>query len=342
MKTKKKRNSENDRRVIVPAVIINILFLSSIVYLVSSFYDGSDSEALAADVERIEVDPGEYPGIEYETVEEALIEANSQLGVMAYGDIQTIDSGDESFVGRLFRDYEIGDELYWELGDSQTEVYLEAYNGAIIFYDRLDWFEGSLSEGQIESEAYLIANQFETLPADREGPSTSYETTFSFIENIDNESDEVSDLDYWTVRYDRVKEQITTEDHIRMMLCPNGYLGLYRKVWYMDWTGFSPTYTVSKENAELTAKTYHDTEYGDNNSVIMDTYKLIVRPNYFWHVPESPLDEEDNPILAYGLPRQNVWVVLISDDNDDQFVFHVDGKNDKIVGGDFTFEYYIT
>jgi hypothetical protein len=324
---KKDENSASIRAKTIFGIVVNILLIGSILFLALDNGQAPIPSAGASYLEFEEVDPSEYETIDYDNAEDAVDAANDMLDDMLTGHIQTIDDeDDDNFTAMLIRDYTMGDVIYWSLGDSDTTVFLHAFDEEIIHYFNMEYFPGSMNQAQIESQAATIAGQFATLPTDRQGPSTTFEDDNIVITStdIDDQSETVAEYDYWYVEYDRVKDNIQAEDRILVVLNPNGYLACYIKVWNMALGSLSTSYTVSQASAEATALN----DAGPGSSVT-DTQKMIVRPNDNWG--EDP---------TWGTNPMCVWQVDVRDADDNAILYHIDGNNNVIVGGDFTFGYY--
>ena len=311
----------------IAGILVNICIISSILFLVMDGSNTTIPSAEAYDVDMEEVDPIEYPGIQYSNGNVAAIAANEILDDMLIGNIQIIDTEDiDNFTARLIRDYSMGVILYWHLGDIYTTVFLEAYNGEIIHYSHVAWFTGDMIEAQIEDQAEDIATQFAPLPQDRIGPDSSFEIGAMVETTIDVETEEEVDLshDWWYVDYTRVKNDISAEDCIMVVLHPNGYLACYIKVWFMDLETLSTGYSVSQAQAEATAFTATGP-----GSTVMTTRKMIVRPNHNWDLEPQ-----------WGLDPMCVWEVQVKDVDNNLWVYHINGNTNEIVGGDYAYEYY--
>lgn len=312
---------------IVVVAAINVLLLYSLFSFL--FYDGLDEGTVTAASEmRVEADPNTTEGIIYTTPETALSQANNQLDDMTVGDIETIDNED-SFNAGFYRDYEMGDIYYWELYDSDTIVCLDAVSGEIVLYANNIHRTGSMSSSQIESQATTIANGFCALPGDRSGAVTTY------LENVLTEYDEDPEdpeqnnttvHNLWTVEFTRTKSGINAEDHIRLVLAPNGDLVTYRKYWNMDLQSLETYYSVTKPQAEITAL-----NAAGAGSTVHSSEKMIVRPNYSWSTN-----------IEFGNDPCAVWEVYVEDSDENLCIYHVHRTSNTIIGGDFVDGYYET
>ena len=342
MKRKKIIKKNGDRRSdVILAVFINVVILSFLLFILRDIVNsgaGDHNNVSAAVNDRIEVGPQDVEGIVYGTLSQATTEANIRLGYMYIGNIQQIDTNDDSYYGFLYRDYEMGNCVYWEIGDAETYIYFEAITGEILLYDHTAWYPGTISEQQAIYVADDIAEQFCQLPYDRQYPTAEFVESIRFIERHEYGENE-SAHHYWVVVYNREKENIPAEDNIRLKICPNGYLGFYYKVWNMDLPSLSTSYTVSAGEAEDIAMDYLE-EQLEPNGTVEDSFKMIVRPNYGWKVPESPLDEDEDPTVAFGLAAECVWEVWIRTDTFHLYIFHIDGNMPELIGGDCIDGYY--
>ena len=246
---------------------------------------------------------------------------------MTEGGIYTIDDTD-FYNAAFFRDYELGDIYYWELWDSDTSVLIDAKSCEIITYMQIGYHEGSLMQAEIETRAVIIANQFSFLPEDKAGPDTIFEvgsitqatTNYEDFEDIE----EISN-DWWYVTYDRTKDSIHAEDHIILILAPNGDLISYRKHWNMDLSSFGTSYSVSEGLAESNAL-----DHAGSGSSIVSSEKKIVRPNHYWTME----------YFQYGLDPVCVWEIFVKDVDNGLRTYHIHGNENTIIGGDICEEYY--
>jgi hypothetical protein len=294
-----------------------------IIYLIFLSLNNSENNVnnvKAADIPNEEVDPGLIPDAELKTIEEAVTEANNQLSSMEYGNIYTIDIEDDYFFGRLIRDYEMGDIFYWDFGDSDTDVSINAYSEEIIKYLHYEWSDGSISQSQAENSAIQIANQFAQFPSQYSGPSTDFIGISSYYEyNASTESTTFFERNQWCLRYNRTKNQINTEDHIEIWLHLNGDLGYYYKCWNMPLDSFSTTYSVTEQEAVETAL-----DAAGEGSSLEFYFKNIIRPNRYW----------DDEGLSYGESPSLAWEVWITDSEERVMIFHINGIENEIIGGD--------
>jgi hypothetical protein len=245
---------------------------------------------------------------------------------MSVGNIYTVDDEDPDFHAFCYRDYSMGSIIYWELEDEDTTVFIRADNEEIVYYEHTGWLPGSMSEPQILSQAQVIAIQFASLPPDKENPEAHWLDSVISIGDITQEGDDdaTSLYSYWEVTYNRTKENIPAEDHIRVLLLPNGYCSLYCKEWNMDLDTFSTSYIISQSQAQSIALAFVG-----GSSTVEDIYKLILRPNNFWG---EDLEFGNNPCCA--------WVVYVHDEDDNLCVVHVDGNTGEVIGGDAIFNCY--
>jgi hypothetical protein len=121
------------------------------------------------------------------------------------------------------------------------------------------------------------------------------------------------------LEYDRLKNDIITEDHIDIWLNPDGSLYFYGKVWNMDLDEFSTTYTVIKDDAESTALSMTG-----QGSAINWSQKKIVRPNSYW----------DGNGFDFGASPCCVWDIGV-DFEGNTYIYHIDGNSNEVVGGDY-------
>ncbi len=327
--SKYKNQNDNNRFPIVAGVAINVMIIFSIVFILYEGNNGNDGLVSGSSDPWIKLDPEEYQNLTYSTSASALEETNDQLSEMLVGDIQEVDSEDEDYTAFLIQDFEIGNVIYWKLSDSFTSVYLDANTGEIIFYSTDNWIDGSLSQSNIESQAYQIASQFCTVPSppDRSVPLTSLETPLSGVGFESEETSTQYDYPYWYVEYDRLKTNIHAQDMIRLIINPNGYLHCYYKIWNMDLNGFSTSYSVTQTSAEATAITH-----AGPGSTVQSVEKRIVRPNEFW--------TNENEIV-FGEDPKCVWEICVKDAEDNLRIYHIDGNlAQTISGGDFFYSYY--
>lgn len=340
------RNIGDDKRTKKPsfiAISANICFLILFLAFVMNLKTNSNSNVNAEAVRREQIEPDNYNDLEFSTSVEAVDEANSILLGMTdenlYGVIYTIDKENPTFMGRLFIDYNLGGCIYWVVEDDFTSVSIDAYSGEILSYDHTGWSDGAYSAAQSESRAENIIEYFleSSIPSNSEGPVTSSHSPLTWS-GMD-QSGEVAEEEwtYWYVQYNRTKDNINSVDTIFVMIDLSGNLAYFNKAWHMDFSALDTTYSVTQSQAESTALTYDGT-----NNEVKRSEKRIVRPDYFWVVAESPLDEITNePYITYGLPPVCVWEVWIKDSEDNLCIYFVHGQEDRIVGGDFSHEFYL-
>ena len=156
------RRSEENTKVItkrrIIGILVNVLLLASILLLLNSQIEVPTVEGSI--ITREEVEPGDYEDLLFETNISALADANIQLGGMTHGNIQLINEADPNYIGTLILDHEIGDIIYWELSDDNTEVYMDAFTGEIISYYNSFYETGPLPQPGAEALAEIVANQF--------------------------------------------------------------------------------------------------------------------------------------------------------------------------------------
>lgn len=325
---KKKRRRER-----ISQIFIGIILGSGILLMLSLFLGAQNSEVMIASAStsmREEVEAEDYEDLTYSTVNEALTEANGQLTVMNTGDIYTINENDNEFTARLFMDYLRGGVLYWELGDSGTTIFIDAYSGEIYHYIHYsEWSEGEIDQEDAEEQAEIISMQFADLPKDLTRPETDFKVLYKSI-GMDPVSLEFTGnvtKDYWCVIFYRVKDDIVADDHIRLYLDPTGNLHSYEKVWNMDLTDVCTTYTVTQESAESTALTC-----AGEGSISETTEKMIMRPDYFWTEGENGRIFGEEPVC--------IWSVYVEDSDHNLRMYYIHGTSGNIVGGDFASFYY--
>jgi hypothetical protein len=321
-------DKNNPLRQSILGIAANILIISLLVLLINGRNptDNNDGDALANPEPFIELDPNLYSWLPLNSAQSALTEANIQLSLMYIGNIQTIDT--QEYTAFLIQDFQKGGIIYWDLDDSSETVCIRADTKEIISYSSLGYYPGTMSEGQIITQATLIAGQFATLPSDRENPSVNRDVTYSdeAFEGDTNTSS-VTDVECWFFEFVRSKETVLSEDEIQMKLSLNGYLHSYDKTWNMELDTLQILYPVTQEEAESIALA----EAGEN-SVVQDTFQRIVRPNNIWTLGE----------FAYGLDAVCVWEIWVEDFEQNLRVYHIDGALAEIVGGDFAeYWYYV-
>lgn len=324
-------------------IVINaVLFL---LILSLAILEGPNTITNAATTPRTSVDPSSYNDLYYSTDSQAASNINTQLAGMgntnSYGTIYQIDTQADEYSGLFFLDYEIGGVRYWEIGDEETEVYSDGVTREILCYYHGGWFNGSLTQQQIQDRAENIAEYFlgGSLPSDAENPWIYERVTLQKVVLApDTGNQQTTNCRYWYVQFNRTKaatpDDIPTQDFIRLTLNPNGDLKYYLKVWEMDLSQLSTTYTVSQTAAETTALTYD----GIDNSVYK-TSKIIVRPDYFWPVAESPT-KDGVPVVAYGLDPVIAWEIWVQDSSDNLCIYYVHGTENRVVGGDMIEEFF--
>ncbi len=321
-KDKRNKKDKRDKMIITAvAISINIFLIFSILYIGLNVHLSNNVSGY--DVNRIEVNPNDYEDIIYDNYNDSASAANSQLDDMTYGNIQTLDFEDEDFSGKLILDYERGNILYWSLSDTNLTIYLMAYTNEIIYYHYWGYSYGGLDQEEIHTQGVLIASQFYSLPSDRQGPSIVFKDNQE-IRYYDNETTgEISNetFDWWYLTYSRYKNGIETEDFIRIVLFPNGYLNIYSKVWYMSLSGLSTNYIVTQQQAEATALAHA----GVNSSIDV-SQKLIIRPNNYWIGN-----------WTFGCDPICAWSIKVIDGEDNYRTYHIDGNTNIIIGGDFVY-----
>ncbi len=298
---------------------------------------GEDDAGHDVTTDRVAVFPACY-FIEYRTWEEALEAANARLSGMKCAPVNYIDGDSGDFTAMFYLDHEMGNILYWELSSGGVEVCLNPYSGEIIRYWQCDYYSEArnLTQVQIEEIAEEVADELlpgSGLPREHEEPWTRFREnaiTYGSI-NDDTGEETTTTRSFWRVRFNRTKDSITTTDHIEVSLDRDGNLRSYRKVWYMDLDGLNTDCRVSGEEAENAAIEF---KFKGQDCSVRKTEKMIVRPDYYWIVPDSPVDEEGYPSDAYGLDPRVVWAIHIEDAHGNLCIFHVDGMNCRIIGGD--------
>lgn len=307
-------------------IIMILLLIFSLFLFLSTVPDNDQNMVKAYPIYREEKSPEEYQDLTYATIEDALEAANIQLADMTHGNIYTIDGEHDDFIGRLFLDYFMGGEIYWELSDPDTIIYIDGYGGKILYYDHTGWTTGTLTETQILDQAEFVAEQFEEIPDDAEEPEAKLRTPITAIAvNVETNGTLTDEYDYWFVQYNRSKNGIIAEDNIRLMLNKNGDLHVYTKIWNMDLASLSTTYTVAAGEAEYTAS-----QHAGGNSTVQESFEKIVRPNEFWSTGD----------FQYGTNPVSVWEVWVQDENNTLRIYHVHGTQNTIVGGGVVPCYY--
>ena len=336
------KNKAVDKKMGVGIGVNAILFILILTGLSMSFGD-DHGDVQAATVPKEEIAPANYPDLTHNNVEDAINHVNAHWlqnmvnDPTTYGTIYLLD--ELSTEGELFLDHEMGGIIYWELDDGEITVLLQAYSGDIIKYSPNEWTDGSKTQQEIETRAENIINYLcDGIPDDSMGPDIYEETTIQSIGvDVETYEETVTNYDYWYVWYDRIKDatpDLITRDFIKLMITPNGDLAYYKIVWNMDLADVDISYPVSQSEAENTAL-----EYTGEGSSVSSTVKRILRPDYFWLVPGSPLDEGE-PVMVYGLEPVAVWNIEIRDANDNLCIYYVHGIENRIVGGDFIYDYY--
>ena len=264
----------------------------------------------------------------YDTCEEAVSEANGQLSSMTEGNIYLINDSNVDFMGRLILDHNMGNILYWELSEEETIAYLDAYTGEILYYDHTGCTMGTLTQQEIETRAEIIAEQFAALPSDISQVNSELIESYSTVKyDAENNETLLTEYYYWYIDYNRMKDGIITEDHLRLLLNRNGDLQTYYRIWNMALNELDTTCAVTKTEAENTAH-----QAAGQNSTVHESSKMIVRPNCFWD------DEIEG--FTYGEAPMIVWVVYVEDWQKNQLIYHINGKINTIVGGNIITYYY--
>ncbi|MDG6224983.1 MAG: hypothetical protein QCI82_05665 [Candidatus Thermoplasmatota archaeon] len=315
-----------DKKLLINGILataISIIVLTTIIYINKNNNDNSYS-VLGQTIKRIEDNPDNYSGLQLPTGNDALASANSQINNMTYGNILPINSQDEDYQAKFYHDYSFGDIQYWEIVDSTSTVYILADTAEIIYYSQNGMVQGSLTEQQILYQADLIVRQFATLPGDLDlVPYVDWRENVITSVGINDDTQQQtinSDLSFWIVCYNRTKNNIKSEDHIQVLLLPNGDCSLYRKICNMDLKSVNTNYAITKQQAENSACNF----IGDNPTVI-NCYKKISRPNDFYG------DEG----IQYGTLPKSVWEVVVSN-SDGTYIVDVDKDNmNLILGGDY-------
>ncbi len=306
---------------------VNILLVLIIIALLINFIphkDDLDNQVHAATVSR---EATSTAGMTLDTSSEALQSANNQLDDMNTGNIVTIDGNSPDFYAISYRDWKRGNIVYWELEDQDTTVFIRADTEEIIYYEHTGWVTGSMSENQILTQAATIAGQFDDLPSDKNNPEADLIDDLLSSEGYDATSQTFSTTNYpyWQVIYSRIKDNIIAEDHIKLLVLPNGYCSLYSKTWNMSLASFSTTYGISQTQAENIAK-----QFVGGDVTVHQSYKKIVRPTYFW-------TQEDS---EYGNPPSCAYVIWIEDADGNLWIIYIDGNSSLNLGGDYAANYY--
>ena len=328
----------------VVGVMVNIIIIISIIALIGRNESGSNATAYHLEL-RSESNPWEHQEVTLTDVSSAASAANLILAGMqsdpeAYGSFFQINQQCDRFMGVFYLDHDIGNVLYWELRDRNVTVWIDAIEEKIIHYSRTSWSDGSFDEEAAEGRAENILTGFHgSIPNDAEDPTCSLDqwTTTVLFNSTTNEKT-YANRSYWTIRYDRVwdsgqgsgQDKLPTEDFVVVNLDKSGTCTHYSYIWYMDLDSVNKNYSVDQQDAESTA-----TSYAGQGSVVVTTEKMIVRPNYFWPVAGGPTDDEDEPTSAYGEDPIIVYAIWVrhSEIDDDLWMYHVDGRENEIVGG---------
>jgi hypothetical protein len=219
----------------------------------------------------------------------------------------------------------MGNIYYWDIMDSEIEVYIRADTGEIIFYDNLGYVDGSKTEQEINESADLIVKQFSELPTDSGSPENVYlDDLLGFIECdpvTGNETDTY--YSYWQVIYSRYHSNVMTDDFIKILLLPNGDCSLYKKIWNMDLSGIEDKPHHTSREAQEKAIDYVLAN-GGVDVTVNETELIIVRPTYEGY-RDTVLYGKD-PVLAWYVTlydeQGNIWYVTVKDS--DRSIIEVD------------------
>ena len=279
-----------------------------------------------------EVDPGDYGGLTYSTPAAALYRANTVLGDISNGEVEMIDTEDPVLNVTLVLHRSFGDQILWEISDCDTIVRLDPYTGEILMYFNSVYEDGALNEGEILALADVVAGEFAAVPNDADDPTAVHENLWG-NDVYNNVTDDWSSSNYmlWTVRYDRLKDDIQTTDSIILNINGGGSVLSYTKNWNMDLDDpFTADYEIDQQEAEEIATA------GDPNSTVRDIYQEIVRPNNYW--------SSDNEVLVFNSTERAVWTVWVERVDYHPgalYIFHIDAETGDIVGGDMGEAYYV-
>lgn len=336
------KNKGNIRKMIF-GIFVNIILITSIFLLLS----GDDGEvrqrweASASTESEIILDPAQYQYLTLNNEGDALSETIAQIEMMEYGNVNTLYPNEVASYN-LILDNTIGGVIYWMFnGISDSEdvtICINANTEEIVIYSETGiGLDPPMPDPSVENEMTQIASQFAMLPQDKSPPPLVPKIRHAFT--FETTEGDTTSYDYWVGKWDRVKNNIITEDHIIIWLSPNGDLSYYEKSWNMDLQEFSTEYSVSLQDAtDYVTETLFD---GIPIYFLDDPYKKIIRPNGFFN--------DESLEWTYGTPPTCVWVFEIAstDDIDDAtyygfngtlYTLCVNGMNpDSLLGGNARF-----
>ena len=235
----------------------------------------------------------------------ALEDANDQLDEMKLGNNTTIDPNSNEFDARLILDYQQGSIMYWRFDDGNVRVLFDAYSGEIIAYTRTpSRYEGNMTEEEATDLANRIMEQFAPIPDDSTGTTaTKYP---------------IYDTHTWLHRYWRIVDGVYIDDTMFVRLGEDGTLLEYHKEWWMDLEDADSSYTITKEEAMVTAME----TFGDDLK-IFSCEKRVVRPN-------NAFGDQ----TYYSTPPMYVWEVVMYEGEFPSVVAHIHPRiEDTVVGG---------
>jgi len=268
-----------------------------------------------------ELGPVSRPFLPISTLDEAIGIANGKLPGIVGDAYVPFNHDDEYFWGELIWDHGMGNIYYWEMSQDDFSMAIDATTGDVVEFS---WYRdqgtGALTREQVLGTAMRYVELFGGLPDDASPPSIEYVhrgATYHYNETTDEVS--FTEEFRWYVKFVRTKGGIPTDDHLTIVLDPNGGYDSYYKVWNMRLGSVSVGAKVSYEEALEIARSVAE---GAN---ITSTEHRIVRPNYAWR--DAPWRFGTDPVSVWRVTFEYSDITYLAE-------IDIDDMTGEIVGMD--------
>ncbi len=166
----------------------------------------------------------------------------------------------------------------------------------------------------------MYLQMFGDLPEDATTPTVESTDGYSY-ETYDYSTDTFSKIyrPIWEVYFERIKEGIPTDDHIRVFLDPSGHLDGYRKVWNMHLGGVMAGQSVSRKEALDIARS------ASGGLNVTSIEHRIVRPMGGW--PDGPFIYGTEPVCVWRVTFEHNYTTHLAE-------IDIDDTTGEIVGAD--------
>ena len=266
-----------------------------------------------------ELNPGPQSFLPISTVDEAIGIANGRLPDFFGTMFVRFAHSHPEFHARLKWNHEWGNIYYWELTQNALSIAIDATTGEVVFFSYIDDYRnGTIPEAEAYSMAYLYVERLIDLPDDASAPRAEYVLrSVSFHYNETSGEMNATEFHYWIITFNRVKDGLPADDHIKVVLDPYGRFHYYRKVWNMELEGVVTGQEVSNKEALDIARSAAE---GAN---ITSVEHRIARPTGGW--PDGPKRYGDDPV--------SVWRMTF-EENNSSHLLHIDinDRTGEIVG----------